>query len=137
MCYKCQGFGHKAEKCEKDQVCVKCTGNHLVKDCVKLKEDYRCKNCGLNHVSWTKNCPKMIQKKIDSNVRSQIVSVKIQRQQEKESNPGYTVPQDHNETKSKDQTNELLKNTTIIQKDSYMTKIEERLSISKELMQVL
>ena len=50
MCYKCQGFGHKAEKCEKDQACVKCTGNHLVKDCVKLREDYRCKNSGgLNH----------------------------------------------------------------------------------------
>ena len=26
MCFKCQGFDHKSDKCEKEQACVKCSG---------------------------------------------------------------------------------------------------------------
>ena len=80
MCYKCQGFGHKAETCEKIQVCVKCTGNHSSKECKKPKSEYLCKNCGDNHASWESKCPKMIKKKVEANIRwSQIVAGKSAR----------------------------------------------------------
>ena len=84
MCYKCQGFGHKAETCEKIQVCVKCTENHSSKECTKSKSEYLCKNCGDNHASWESKCPKMIQKKVEANVRwSQIVAGKSARNTER------------------------------------------------------
>ena len=69
MCLKCQGFGHKSDKCDKEQVCVKCTGNQSSKECSKPKNEYLCKNCGQNHASWKSNCPKLIQRKIETNMR--------------------------------------------------------------------
>lgn len=42
-CYNCQTFGHVASKCENPVKCVKCAGDHTIKDCNVLTE--MCVNC--------------------------------------------------------------------------------------------
>lgn len=42
-CFNCQEFGHTAVKCEKDSKCVKCAGQHNLKDC--NVDDVTCSNC--------------------------------------------------------------------------------------------
>ena len=43
QCYKCQEYGHSAEKCQNKQTCPKCGGEHRYKDC--QSEDAKCVNC--------------------------------------------------------------------------------------------
>lgn len=43
-CYKCGRFNHKASKCENDDCCLKCSGEHLTKNC-NLKNKSKCANC--------------------------------------------------------------------------------------------
>ena len=33
QCFKCQGFGHKAPNCTKNEICVMCGESHLDKNC--------------------------------------------------------------------------------------------------------
>lgn len=42
-CFNCQTFGHIASKCEKETKCVKCAGEHLLRDCNVDSE--MCVNC--------------------------------------------------------------------------------------------
>lgn len=42
-CYKCQKFGHLANRCEGEIHCSKCAGSHNIKDCKSTKES--CANC--------------------------------------------------------------------------------------------
>lgn len=42
-CYKCQKFGHLANKCDGESHCSKCAGSHNIKDCKSTKES--CANC--------------------------------------------------------------------------------------------
>ena len=43
QCYKCQGFGHKAQNCTKNQKCVVCGGAHSHKNCPnKEKRSPKC-----------------------------------------------------------------------------------------------
>ena len=58
QCYKCQGFGHKAQNCRKSQKCVVCGGAHSQKNCPnKEKRSPRCANCRGPHVANYKGCP--------------------------------------------------------------------------------
>ena len=43
QCYKCQEFGHSAEKCNNNQVCPYCGDNHNYNDCPKTH--MKCVNC--------------------------------------------------------------------------------------------
>ena len=43
QCYKCQEFGHNATKCNNNQTCAKCSGNHHTKSCTTTV--LRCNNC--------------------------------------------------------------------------------------------
>lgn len=42
-CYKCQKFGHMANKCDGEIHCLKCAGDHNIKDCKTEKESWA--NC--------------------------------------------------------------------------------------------
>ena len=58
QCYKCQGFGHKAQNCTKNQKCVVCGGVHSHKNCPnKEKRCPKCANCRGTHVANYKGCP--------------------------------------------------------------------------------
>ena len=61
QCYKCQEFGHSADRCKNAQVCAKCSGNHKTKDCSEGTS--RCKNCirngheDIDHKAFDSRCP--------------------------------------------------------------------------------
>lgn len=59
QCYKCQQFGHRANECKHDKnVCMYCSENHQTSACTskKIKENYKCYNCGNNHTSNHLSC---------------------------------------------------------------------------------
>lgn len=56
QCFKCQGYGHISKDCVKTLTCLRCSGDHAVKDCVKPKEDPLCANCGEKHAAIYKGC---------------------------------------------------------------------------------
>lgn len=61
-CYVCQGFGHKSDKCTRQQTkCSKCAGTHKYTECTN--SDLLCVNCKGNHSSASKLCPKYIETK--------------------------------------------------------------------------
>ena len=58
QCYQCQGFGHKAQNCTKNQKCVVCGGAHSHKNCPNIeKRSPKCANCRRPHVANYKGCP--------------------------------------------------------------------------------
>ena len=56
-CFKCQKFGHGANKCNSLKVfCGKCSGEHDSADCdISVP---KCVNCSLPHASNSRDCPK-------------------------------------------------------------------------------
>ena len=49
QCFKCQGFGHKAQNCTKKQKCVVCGKAHSHKNCPnKDQKTLKCANCRQN-----------------------------------------------------------------------------------------
>ncbi|XP_055848292.1 uncharacterized protein LOC129913568 [Episyrphus balteatus] len=70
-CYNCCGYNHIAKYCNKNKICMKCAGNHDVKDC--NSDIYKCANCvSLNeqtnlqldthHAASDNNCPVFLRK---------------------------------------------------------------------------
>jgi len=58
QCFLCQRFGHGSKNCGHAPRCVKCSGNHLAKECVKPKQDPpSCCNCGGSHTANFRGCP--------------------------------------------------------------------------------
>ena len=58
QCFKCQGFGHKAQNCTKKQKCVVCGEAHSHKDCPnRNKKNPKCANCRGPHVANYRGCP--------------------------------------------------------------------------------
>lgn len=56
QCFNCQKFGHVATNCKATEtICVKCSGNHKVKDCVETTT--KCANCRKEHASSYGGCP--------------------------------------------------------------------------------
>lgn len=56
QCFKCQGFGHMAKNCEQNVKCLRCSGNHTLKECTTPKDNPICANCGEQHASVYKGC---------------------------------------------------------------------------------
>ena len=59
-CFKCQGFGHKAQNCTRKQKCVVCGEAHSHKNCPnknKNKKKTKCANCRGPHVANYRGCP--------------------------------------------------------------------------------
>ena len=58
QCFKCQGFGHKAQNCTKKQKCVVSGEAHSHKDCPnKNKKTPKCANCRGPRVANYRGCP--------------------------------------------------------------------------------
>ncbi len=66
-------FGHVALKCGKPSKCVKCGGNHRLKDC--NSSDVKCINCNGNHTSSFGGCEvyKKNLKDVEDKIRSSSV----------------------------------------------------------------
>jgi hypothetical protein len=59
-CFNCCRFGHTAKICKQKATCSKCSGlNHQHNNC--QKDALKCVNCGGQHASFDKNCPKYIE----------------------------------------------------------------------------
>lgn len=57
QCYRCQKFHHVAVNCTRVPKCLKCAGDHNVKDCDKIdEEEEKCANCNEKHSANSKEC---------------------------------------------------------------------------------
>lgn len=54
QCFKCKKFGHVAAKCEGNETCGKCGGEHNQSGCDK--DELKCPNCGLEHTAFSRGC---------------------------------------------------------------------------------
>ena len=72
QCFKCQGFGHFASVCTRQQSCVLCSGRHRLSECPnKESEVKKCKNCHGNHTSNYSQCPFMIKENKIQRIKSE------------------------------------------------------------------
>ena len=56
QCFKCQKVGHTHFNCKNETVCLKCSGNHSIKECDQSNK-IKCSNCGGDHVACARKCP--------------------------------------------------------------------------------
>lgn len=72
-CYKCCGYNHKSNICKNQVACLRCGGQHMMKECRAAK--YECSNCKVaiqklnvnikcDHPAWSRLCT-VWQKNID------------------------------------------------------------------------
>lgn len=64
-CYKCCGYNHKSNTCMNKRACLRCGGEHIIKECMATKiESINCKtvaeklnlNIDCGHRAWSKSC---------------------------------------------------------------------------------
>ena len=77
QCMKCQEYGHTKNYCNKVPVCVKCTKNHLTKNCL-IKEktiEVIWTNCDGSHPASYKGCivRKQLQQKLLINSEKRVL----------------------------------------------------------------
>ncbi len=64
-CYNCCGYNHKSNICKNKKACLRCGGEHVVRECKATKNE--CVNCKIaseklrldidwNHPAWSKSC---------------------------------------------------------------------------------
>ena len=58
QCYRCQGFGHKANACTQKAICIRCGGNHNLAECTVPRAQLKCANCNGDHAASYKCCSK-------------------------------------------------------------------------------
>ena len=56
QCFRCQKYGHSAIECKNEQRCLRCSGQHTVKQCAEPKGNAKCENCGGSHAPVYKGC---------------------------------------------------------------------------------
>lgn len=70
-CYKCCGYNHKANACSYKTACLRCGGEHKIKDCrsrssicinCKVISDKHKLNLNFNHPAWSRECPVLLRK---------------------------------------------------------------------------
>lgn len=62
QCFNCQRFDHLSANCGMGFRCVKCAQNHGPSNCPVVNEsELKCANCGGNHVSSFRSCPKYLE----------------------------------------------------------------------------
>ena len=58
QCFRCQGFNHQHWGCDAaQQKCLRCSGNHRVRDCPHDRANPLCANCGGAHIANYRGCP--------------------------------------------------------------------------------
>lgn len=66
-CYNCNGFDHVANTCKNPVTCLRCgLEGHKNIDCPVQREEaaqFKCSNCGGNHLAIDKKCPKYVEAK--------------------------------------------------------------------------
>ena len=73
-CYHCQGYGHKANRCNSRLKCPICSKNHTYEQCTAKEQDREqqratCPNCKGPHPASYKGCPKY--KQVKSIIKTQ------------------------------------------------------------------
>ena len=58
QCFKCQGYGHKAELCTRKTTCGNCAQEHETKSCTEGKS--KCAQCTGEHPAWHRECPRRV-----------------------------------------------------------------------------
>ena len=71
QCFKCQKYGHSAIKCKNEQRCLRCSGQHTVKQCAEPKDKAKCANCAGSHASVYKGCSSYQNAVIEATKRKQ------------------------------------------------------------------
>ena len=56
QCFKCQKYVHSTIECKNEQRCLRCSGQHTIKQCAEPKENAKCSICGGSHSSVYKGC---------------------------------------------------------------------------------
>ena len=56
QCFNCWKNGHSAKECKNEQHCMRCSGQHTVKQCTEPKKEAMFANCGGSHASVYKGC---------------------------------------------------------------------------------
>ena len=67
-CFKCQRFGHTKKFCRNTEICPKCGESHVEEQCSK---SLKCVNCGGEHSSFNKDCPRWVLEKKVQQIRAE------------------------------------------------------------------
>ena len=67
-CFKCQLYGHTSKNCRREKRCSICGGGDCQEQC---GNPMRCVNCGGEHTSFDRSCPKWIQEKEVQKIKAQ------------------------------------------------------------------
>lgn len=58
QCHRCQLVGHASTNCHRPTRCIRCAGEHLVRNCPRPRTDApTCANCGQGHAANDHRCP--------------------------------------------------------------------------------
>jgi hypothetical protein len=60
QCFRCQGYGHRAENCTKEAQCGKCAKNHETHECSQDNKTVSCTQCQGSHMAWHYSCPRRL-----------------------------------------------------------------------------
>jgi hypothetical protein len=61
QCFRCHGYGHKAEVCKKEHRCGNCAEPHDTRMCER--ETVKCINCNGSHPAWHPECARRIRER--------------------------------------------------------------------------
>ena len=69
-CFRCQGYGHGASRCNREQRCSRCAENHSVDEC-SFETPVQCANCTDNndHAASDRKCPAYIKEQLVQKIK--------------------------------------------------------------------
>ena len=134
-CFKCNGFGHKANTCARKEICGKCGGEHDSLKCeVREVNKYTCPNCGkTGHASWSNKCEKYISARVAVNVNfAEIVKRKTELQELKANNNALTGRMPITTNRQTTWNNKNIDHSTIKEMETKIRLLEEEKQAQKD-----